>query len=995
MTSSPRTRTPKSTGDEAPAESRTATTPPTPAVTSTGGPGAGGAGDPSSHPLILLDGMSLAFRAYFALPPDLATSAGVVTNAVHGFASMVVNLVRDHRPVGLAVAFDLPGGTFRDAIVDDYKAGRSETPPDLPPQFDMIRRVLESLAIPVLTSEGYEADDVLATLATEARDRGHPVIIVTGDRDSYQLVEDPYVRVLYNRRGVSDYALYDEAGIEERTGVPPAKYPLLAALRGDASDNLPGVPGVGEKTAAKLVNQYGDLDALYAHLDALSPKLRENLAAHLDRVRKNAEVIPLVRDVPLDVHIDQLVLGGWDLEVAHQAFAELELRQLWARLTTLMSEGAFGEPAPGSARPAGAAAAAGPTGDPTGDQPSWLSRPEASVPLDAPGAAKEVAGLVAVAREASVAVALHARWTGDPGRSPLASLTLAAEPGGGGASAGVVHLGPGAGADPLLGDRRVLEALAGGLGNDGVAVVAHDAKEMMRSLLPLGVDITRLALDTAVGAYLLDPSTDSYRIRDLAARFLAVEVDDGTGTKGQGAFVLDVPAGDDTRVGTGDAGDPSGLDASALESVRLASVLARLRSPMLAALAEAGEDGLSVDIEQPLVRVLARMEVVGIPVDRDVLRSIAAALTEEVHSLEATIQDLAGEPFKVNSVPQLRTVLYEKLGLTPLRKTKTGFSTDARTLEQLRDQHPIIGALLRYREVEKLRSTYGESLAAEVAPDGRIHATFRQTVARTGRLSSDRPNLHNIPVRTEEGRRFREAFVPSPGRRLLVADYDQVELRAIAHLSKDRGLTAAFAAGEDIHRTVASQVFAVERDRVTPAQRSTAKMVSYGLAYGMEAYGLSQRLGVPVEEAQGILQAFFAAFPSVNAYMLQAVADAREAGYTVTAFGRRRPLPDLVSTNYQVRQAAERQAMNAGIQGLAADLFKLALIRLDSGLEKHGLASDLVLQVHDEVLLDVDPAEEDQVAALTEEALTGAADLAVPLKVAMAWGSSWAEAKGA
>ena len=308
---------------------------------------------------------------------------------------------------------------------------------------------------------------------------------------------------------------------------------------------------------------------------------------------------------------------------------------------------------------------------------------------------------------------------------------------------------------------------------------------------------------------------------------------------------------------------------------------------------------------------------------------------------------------------------------------------------------PSSEALLRYREVEKLRSTYGESLAAEVATDGRIHATFRQTVARTGRLSSDRPNLHNIPVRTEEGRRFREAFVPSPGRRLLVADYDQVELRAIAHLSKDPGLTAAFAAGEDIHRTVASQVFGVDRDQVTHAQRSTAKMVSYGLAYGMEAYGLSQRLGVPVEEAQGILQAFFAAFPSVHAYMEKAVADAREAGYTVTAFGRRRPLPDLVSTNYQVRQAAERQAMNAGIQGLAADLFKLALIRLDSGLEEHGLASDLVLQVHDEVLLDVDPEEEDQVAALTEEALTGAADLSVPLKVAMAWGSSWAEAKGA
>jgi len=339
-------------------------------------------------------------------------------------------------------------------------------------------------------------------------------------------------------------------------------------------------------------------------------------------------------------------------------------------------------------------------------------------------------------------------------------------------------------------------------------------------------------------------------------------------------------------------------------------------------------------------------------------------------------------------------LLYEDLGLSPGRKTKTGFSTDARTLESLRGQHPIIEVLLRYREVEKLRSTYGETLAAEVAPDGRIHATFRQTVARTGRLSSDRPNLHNIPVRTEEGRRFREAFVPSAGRRLLVADYDQVELRAIAHLSGDPGLTGAFAAGEDIHRTVAARVFGVDRDAVTHEQRSTAKMVSYGLAYGMEAYGLAQRLAVPVEEAKGILDAFFEAFPSVHDYMDRAVAEARTNGYTMTTFGRRRPLPDLESSNHQIRQAAERQAMNAGIQGLAADLFKMALIRLDSGLEAGGYASDLVLQVHDEVLVDVAHDEEEEVRELTETALTGASDLSVPLKVAMAWGSSWAEAKG-
>jgi DNA polymerase I len=946
----------------------------------------------AARPLIILDGMSLAFRAYFALPDTLKTSAGITTNAVHGFASMVLNLVKDHHPVGLAVAFDLPGGTFRDEIVDDYKGGRDETPPDLPPQFEMIRDVLHALAIPVVEAEGFEADDVLATLATEARDRGHPVIIVTGDRDSYQLVEDPYVRVLYNRRGVSDYALYDEAGIEERTGVLPPKYPLLAALRGDPSDNLPGVPGVGEKTAARLINEYGDLDTLYDHLDALSPKLRQNLAEHVERVRRNAEVIPLVRDVPLDVDVDDLVLGGWDLEEARAAFATLEMKGAWTRFESAMRDGLLGVPGAGgygggggawAADDGGPAVAAGPE-----DGPAWLAAPGCTVPVDVDGACSALEDLFAVVRSATGNVALAPSWEGDPGRSPLLALALVAEA----ASADApptpaVFLGSGADGH-LVTAPRVLAVLASGLGPDGVGVVAHDSKELMRSFLPLGVDITGLVMDTAVAAYLLDPSDDRYRLADLAARHLEVTVDDGAGAKGQGAFLLE--DGGEEPDGPGE----SGLDHTGLGLVRLAAVVARLRLPLQQALADIGEGALFEDMERPLVRVLARMEVVGIPVDREVLRAIAAGLTAECESLEATMHGLAGAPFNVNSVKQLRTVLYDDLGLQPGRKTKTGYSTDARTLESLRGQHPIIEVLLRYREVEKLRSTYGETLAAEVAPDGRIHATFRQTVARTGRLSSDRPNLHNIPVRTDEGRRFREAFVPSAGRRLLVADYDQVELRAIAHLSGDPGLTAAFAAGEDIHRTVAARVFGVDRDAVTHEQRSTAKMVSYGLAYGMESYGLAQRLGVPVEEARGILEAFFGAFPSVQAYMERAVADARANGYTVTSFGRRRPLPDLLSSNHQVRQAAERQAMNAGIQGLAADLFKMALIRLDSGLEEGGYRSDLVLQVHDEVLVDVEPDESDAVEQLTLAALTGAADLDVPLKVAMAWGSSWAEAKG-
>ena len=952
-----------------------------PATPSTSSTPAGG-----TRPLILLDGMSLAFRAYFALPDTLKTSAGVTTNAVHGFTSMVLYLVKEHRPLGLAVAFDLPGGTFRDEIVDDYKGGRDDTPPDLPPQFEMIRGVMESLCIPVLGAEGFEADDVLATLASEARDRGHPVIVVTGDRDSYQLVEDPYIRVLYNRRGVSDYSLYDEAGIEERTGVRPHKYPLLAALRGDPSDNLPGVPGVGEKTAAKLINEYGDLDTLYEHLDALSPKLRQNLAEHAERVRLNAEVIPLVRDVPLDIHIDDLRLGGWDLEKARKAFDGLELKGAWTRFESAMKDGLLGEGIVGEST--GAVVTSVPAV--IDELPPWLDAPVCAVPSDVDQACSDLVALFSSARAGTGNVALAPLWEGDPGRSPLLALALAAEAveSAADASTPAVYLGPHAGGH-LVTEPPVLRALANGLGPDGVGVVAHDAKELMRSLLPLGVDVRGLAIDTAVAAYLLDPSDDHYRLSDLAPRFLGVSVDDGSEAKGQGAFLLEAEP-EDTE------GTPAktGLDHTGLRLVRLAAVLARLRAPLRAALAEIGEEGLFDDMERPLVRVLARMEVVGIGVDREVLRTIAADLTAECQSLEASMHVLAGGPFNVNSVKQLRTVLYEDLGLQPGRKTKTGFSTDARTLESLRGQHPIVEVLLRYREVEKLRSTYGETLAAEVAPDGRIHATFRQTVARTGRLSSDRPNLHNIPVRTDEGRKFREAFVPSVGRRLLVADYDQVELRAIAHLSGDPGLTAAFAAGEDIHRTVAAQVFGVDRGKVTHEQRSTAKMVSYGLAYGMEAYGLAQRLAVPVEEARGILDAFFEAFPSVHAYMDNAVAEARTNGYTITSFGRRRPLPDLMSSNHQVRQAAERQAMNAGIQGLAADLFKVALIRLDSGLEDGGYHSDLVLQVHDEVLVDVEPDEADAVEELTETALTGAAELSVPLKVAMAWGSSWAEAKG-
>ncbi len=907
---------------------------------------------------------------------------------MHGFTSMVVMLLRDNEPGGMAVAFDRPEPTFRDEIVPDYKGNRPDTPDLLGPQFALVRQVLDAMGITMVELPGFEADDILATLATQARDAGRDVVVVTGDRDTYQLVEDPHVKVMYTRRGISDTVVYDEAGILERTGVTPDRYPVLAALRGDPSDNLPGVPGVGEKTAAKLVNQYGDLAGIYAHLDALTPKLRENLAAAEEQVRRNAEVIPLRRDVNLPVGIDDLALGRWDVERVKDVFAELELKSLWGRVAPIM--GSTGEaPLPKSAAAAAAVA------------PVAVDLDAVTVGVAGPGAGDAAASLADLLRPGAVA-AVAPVWAGDPGRSTVVGMAvadgtaLAGGPGPAGSAAAV----PAERTVPrvlwldgeLLGAEPVRHALAALLGPGGAGLVGHGTKELMRSLLALGVDAAPPLLDTAVAAYLLDPSSSAYRLEDIADARLGITLAGlpSTGAVASGQLDLGTPGTD----GTGEVDDPAA--ALHIEAGRRAVVLGMLVTPLRHALELAGMTRLHDEVERPLVRVLAHMEVTGIAVDADELRRIAKELASQCQTLEAEIHDLAGESFNVNSTPQLRTVLYEKLGLTPSRRTKTGYSTDAATLERLRDQHPIVDTLLRYREVEKLRSTYGESLLAEVADDGRIHATFHQTVARTGRLSSDRPNLHNIPVRSEIGRQLRKAFVPAPGTRFLVADYDQIELRVIAHLSGDPGLVAAFAEHRDVHRTTAARVFGVAPEDVTGAQRNRAKMVSYGLAYGMEAYGLGQRLGIDTPEAQEILDAYFAAFPAVRAYMEQTVAEARSKGYTVTLFGRRRPLPDLNSPNRNLRMAAERQAMNAGIQGLAADLFKVALVRLDAAFAEQQLRSRLVLQVHDEVLVEVPEAEEAAVGALVPEVMAGVAaeaELAVPLEVSAAWGRSWADAK--
>ena len=888
--------------------------------------------------LLLLDGNSLAYRAFFALPTDMATASGQVTNAVFGFTSMLINLLKDHRPDGIVVAFDRPEPTFRHELVEDYKAGRAEAPDILRQQMGLVRQVVETLRVPILEVPGYEADDVLATLATQARDLGDDAIVVTGDRDTYQLVEDPHVKVLYNRRGVSDYVLYDEAGIKERTGVSPAQYPIYAALRGDPSDNLPGVPGVGEKTAARLINDHGDLDGVFANLAACTPKLRESLAAHEEQVRRNARATPLVRDVPVDVDLTELRMGGWDADEVHKLFNFLEFRTLWDRLLEAVGpEGQAGE---------GGASAAG--------QPATL---EVTVE---PAAAADVVALC----EAGTAVAMEAAWRGEAGRSGLHGLAIATS------GDAALWLDEEQLADPAV--KAALCRLTA-----EVAIHGHRAKELMRGLAREGVDVTSLGLDSAVAAYLVDPAESQYLLEDLCLRYAGLDL-----------RRPDAPPSGQLDL-EGSATDP------AEDAARRGAAVYLLVEPLGAAMDARGLRGLYDEIERPLVRVLARMESVGVRVDAEYLRGLVAALTDEVRALEVEIQELAGHPFTVNSTKQLRAVLYDELGLVPQKKTKTGYSTDAQSLEKLRGQHDIVDKLLRYREVEKLRSTYGESLIGEIDhDDGRIHATFQQTVARTGRLSSDRPNLHNIPIRTDEGRQFRRAFIPEEGWSLLIADYNQIELRVIAHLAEDPGLVAAFTSGEDIHNATASRVFAVPPESVTVAQRSKAKMVSYGLAYGMESYGLAQRLAIAVEEAEMILKAYFVAFPNVKAYMERTVREARQRGYTETLFGRRRLIPELQSSNYRIRQAGERQAMNAGIQGLAADIFKVALVRLDGALESEALRSRLILQVHDEVILEAPPEERDKAAELTLGAMQGAADLRVPLAVNLSWGGNWAEAKG-
>jgi DNA polymerase-1 len=881
--------------------------------------------------LLLLDGHSLAYRAFYALPADLATPSGTFTNAVFGFTSMLAKVLTDEKPDYIAVAFDTRGPTFRDAMDPEYKAGRKATPDVFSSQMPLIREVLDALKIPVLEIEGVEADDVIATLAVGAANAGTDVVVVTGDRDSFQLVHDPHLKVLYNMRGVSDYALYDEAGIIERTkGVTPAQYPDYAAMRGDTSDNLPGVPGIGEKTAAKLITTYGNLEGIFEHLDDLPPKQRENLGAMRDRVLLNREMSLLRLDVDCGIDVGDLRQGAFDREEVRVLFDQLAFRTLLPRMMEAV----------------GAVAAE--------EESAEALDIDVDV-LREPAAVAERLGAVA---KAGVKYALEPRWAGAPAQSAVVGLGLATGDG----SAAYVD------ADALRAP-VVAAALASLVGEGGPPLVAHRAKELIHGL---DLDVRTLADDTAVMAYLLDPAEGKYQLEDLALRFISLEI-----------------TSPDAEEGTLDLDGQSGVE----ETARRAVAVLRVAVALEEALGARELTDLYERIERPLVRVLAKMEDSGIRVDREFLDTLRAELAQQCESLVQRIWAHAGEEFNVNSTPQLRVVLFDKLGLVPVKKTKTGPSTDADSLQKMAEEHPIVEDLLRYREVEKLRSTYADALPPLIRADGRVHATLKQTDTTTGRISSENPNLQNVPVRTADGREFRRAFIADDGWGLLTADYSQIELRVLAHLAEDTGLIDAFDRGLDVHTVTAAKVFGEDESAVTAEQRRFAKVVNYGLAYGMEAFGLGQRLGVETGEAKEILDSYFEGFPNVREFMDRTVAEAKQRGYTTTIFGRRRQIAELSSDNFRIRQMGERMAQNAPVQGSAADIFKLAMIDVDRVLEAGGFRTRMLLTVHDELVFEVPIDEHDAVDPVIRAAMESVTELRVPLDVDIGFGPNWAEAK--
>jgi DNA polymerase-1 len=902
--------------------------------------------------LLLLDGHSLAYRAFFALPPEnFSTTTGQPTNAVYGFTAMLINVLRDEQPTHVAVAFDRGEPTFRHEQWVEYKANRRETPADFRNQLSLIFEVLDALGIRRLSVPGYEADDIIATLATQAEQAGFDVLIVTGDRDVLQLV-DERTTALMTRRGITEMTRFTPEEVAAKYGLTPVQYPDYAALRGDPSDNLPSIPGVGEKTAAKWVAEYGSLAGLVDRVDEVKGRAGDNLREHLSDVLRNRQLTELARDVPLEAGPADLRPAEWDREQIHQLFDTLQFRVLRDRLYSTLPNGIGGVTAPA---------------DP-GDEAAGAFDVEITLP-----GPEEVAGWLAehAAGDGRAGVAVSGTW--GRGTGTLNGLALATP------DAAGAYLDP---ATLTEDDER---ALAGWLADPGRAKAMHDAKGPIHALAAHGLELGGLTTDTALAAYLALPGQRSFDLADLVLRYLAKElkpVDEAA----TGQLALDLSGEKD--------GEDDGEAEAAAALVLQARAIAELGAALDQDLERRGATRLLHEVELPLISVLAGMERAGIAADTDHFAAMSASLGGEVKAAEQSAYAVVGREFNLGSPKQLQEVLFNELGLPKTKRIKTGYTTDSEALTSLlaQTEHPVLAYLLRHRDVARLKSIV-DSLIPMAGEDGRIHTTYNQMIAATGRLSSTDPNLQNIPIRTEEGRRIRQGFVVGSGYEcLLTADYSQIELRIMAHLSGDAALAEAFASGHDFHAETASRVFGLPPADVTVELRSKIKAMNYGLAYGLSAYGLSQQLRITPDEARGLMEGYFEQFGGVRDYLYEVVAQARKDGYTQTIMGRRRYLPDLTSDNRQRREMAERMALNAPIQGSAADIIKVAMLEVDRALRARGLASRMLLQVHDELLFEVAPGELDGLRTLVGETMCGAFELTVPLAVSFGTGLTWEEA---
>ncbi len=890
---------------------------------------------PDSGRLLVLDGHSLAYRAFYALPVEnFSTTTGQPTNAVYGFTSMLVNLLRDEQPTHVAVAFDVSRKSFRTEKFPDYKATRTKSPEEFKGQVELIKEVVRALGITTLELEGFEADDIIATLATEAAGEGLRVDIVSGDRDTFQLV-DERTTVLYPRKGVSDLARMTPEAIEEKYGLTPRQYPDFAALRGDPSDNLPGIPGVGEKTAVKWLTAYGDLAGLVDHVDEVGGKVGAALREAVPQVLVNRELTELIRQVPLGTELASLEWTSWSREELAKLFDGLQFTALRSRVEAL---------------PHGTGGEAGST--------SEVATETESLPVEIREAGSVAAVLSGID---SAAIAVRGAWSA--GRGEIEGIAVCTDE--------RVMVLPVQTAQ----DRSALNAW---LSDSSIDKRIHDVKGPDLAVL---TDTTGAAviegvtMDTALAAYLDAPGARSYALEDVSSRLLGRTLDN------------DDDAGGQLALGGDEEHDLRALGAQA-QAVADVSNVARQR------LAAEGIESLLADMEIPLAGLLARMEYVGIAVDRNRLQGLSEEFGASMRAAEEEAHRIVGRSFNLGSPKQLQEVLFVDRGLPKTKKIKTGYTTDAEALQNLfaSTEDPVLEQLLAWRDVSKLRQTV-EGLLPLADDAGRIHTTFRQTAAATGRLSSSDPNLQNIPIRTEAGRRIRSCFVVGDGfEALMTADYSQIEMRIMADASADDGLIEAFVEGEDLHSSVAAKVFGVREADVDPEMRRRIKAMSYGLAYGLSAYGLSQQLRITPAEAQSLMDEYFTRFGGVRDYLSGVVDEARKRGYTETMFGRRRYLPDLNHDNRQRREMAERMALNAPIQGTAADIVKVAMLGVDRALRDGGLSSRLLLQVHDELVLEVAPGEASQLEALVREEMGKAADLRVPLDVSVGVGSDWQSA---